>query len=343
MQVTAPPAIDGMPDSDAPRARLSMMKDRDHSGAALDGAEPAFDAWVHTHVARIQSLIEQHVPGYSDASPALAEAMHYAAALGGKRIRPLLVWAAGECFDGEPAALDAAACAVELVHAYSLVHDDLPCMDNDILRRGMPTVHVQFGQAMALLAGDALQSRAFEVLTSNPAVPPAVQARLCALLAGAIGADGMAGGQAIDLAATGQVLDANALTDMHRRKTGALVKASLLMGLACGSTEVLIDPVAAHCEQLLRRYADAIGLAFQVVDDVLDASSDSATLGKTAGKDAQQGKATFVTLLGLEPAWALARQLLGEALGAIEALPPAQRARAGHLTALAQRIVSRNH
>lgn len=320
-----------------------MMRDLDDPAAPLQDAEPAFDAWVHTHVVRIQALIEHHVPAHSAASSALAEAMHYAAALGGKRIRPLLVWAAGECFDGAPAALDAAACAVELVHAYSLVHDDLPCMDNDILRRGLPTVHVQFGQAMALLAGDALQSRAFEVLTSDPAVPPVIQARLCALLAGAIGADGMAGGQAIDLAATGQVLGADALTNMHRRKTGALFRASLLMGLACGNPDILIDPVTVHCEQLLRSYADAIGLAFQVVDDVLDASSDSATLGKTAGKDAQQGKATFVTLLGLEAAWALARQLLSEALGAIEALPPAQRARAGHLTTLALRIVSRKH
>ena len=342
MQMTAP-EVDCVSAFDPLGAGIPMMQELVQTAAPSPQDEPAFDAWVRTHVARIQALIEHHVPAHSVASSALAEAMHYAAALGGKRIRPLLVWAAGECFDGEPAALDAAACAVELVHAYSLVHDDLPCMDNDILRRGLPTVHVQFGQAMALLAGDALQSRAFEVLTSDPLVPPLIQARLCALLAGAIGADGMAGGQAIDLAATGQVLGTNALTNMHRRKTGALFKASLLMGLACANPDVLIDPVTAQCEQLLRRYADAIGLAFQVVDDVLDASSDSATLGKTAGKDAQQGKATFVTLLGLERAWALARELLSEALSAIEALPPVQRARAGHLITLAQRIVSRKH
>jgi farnesyl diphosphate synthase len=319
---------------------------------------------------RIQTLIELHVPSQestqppllqqpssawltqggrgpgpsqSVTSPHLTQAMHYAAAMGGKRIRPLLVWAAGECFDADPAALDAAACAVELVHAYSLVHDDLPCMDNDVLRRGQPTAHVKFGEASALLAGDALQARAFEVLTANSQIPAVIQARLCALLATAAGVSGMAGGQAIDLAATGQNLNVDALSDMHRRKTGALLKASLLMGLACVEPGRLQAAEHGGAVSVLSHYADSIGLAFQVVDDVLDASADSATLGKTAGKDAAQHKATFVTLLGLQAAQDLAQQLLAQALLALDALPPTRRQRAELLAALARRIVIRSH
>lgn len=298
--------------------------------------DATFDDWAAAGVRRAQELIERHVaPG----AGRLAEAMHYAAALGGKRMRPLLVWAAGECFGGEAAALDAAACAVELVHAYSLVHDDLPCMDDDVLRRGQPTAHVRYGEAMALLAGDALQTRAFEVLT-DAALPAGVQAALCGLLARASGADGMAGGQAIDLAATGTRLDMEALADMHRRKTGALLKASVLMGLACAP---LSGAELAACRDAATRYADAAGLAFQVVDDVLDATADSATLGKTAGKDALQDKATFVSLLGLDAARALAADLLRQALAALDALPPPQRARSTRLAELAHRIVERTY
>jgi len=319
-------------------------------GAAARSAMPrevmssdsAFQAWADLRMRRIQVLIDAHLPLQAAASPALAEAMHYAA-LGGKRIRPMLVWAAGECFDADTQAMDAAACAVELVHAYSLVHDDLPCMDNDVLRRGQPTAHIKFGEAAALLAGDALQARAFEVLTSNPQIPTSIQARLCALLATAAGVSGMAGGQALDLAATGRHLDVEALSDMHRRKTGALLKASLLMGLACVEPGHLQIDEHSRAATMLGHYADAIGLAFQVVDDVLDASADSATLGKTAGKDAAQHKATFVTLLGLQAAQDLARQLLGQALQALDALPPARRLRAEPLAELARRIVIRSH
>ena len=303
----------------------------------------SFQAWADLRLRRIQTLIDAQLPWQAATSPPLAEAMHYAAALGGKRIRPLLVWAAGECFDADPQAMDAAACAVELVHAYSLVHDDLPCMDNDTLRRGQPTTHVRFGEATALLAGDALQARAFEVLTSNRQISTSIQARLCALLATAAGVRGMAGGQALDLAATGRVLDVEELSEMHRHKTGALLKASLLMGLACVEPGHWQAEERRRAETVLDRYADAIGLAFQVVDDVLDASTDSATLGKTAGKDAAQRKATFVTLLGQQAAQDLARELLGQALQALDSLPPSRRLRAEPLAELARRIVIRSH
>ena len=187
------------------------------------------------------------------------------------------------------------ACAVELIHAYSLVHDDLPCMDNDVLRRGKPTVHVRFGVAQAMLAGDAMQALAFEVLTPETGVAPALQARLCGLLARAAGAAGMAGGQAIDLASIGLPLHEHALSDMHRRKTGALLQASVLMGAACGAT----TPAQWNA---LSRYGEAVGLAFQVVDDILDVTQASATLGKTAGKDLHSNKPTYVSILGLEEA-----------------------------------------
>jgi farnesyl diphosphate synthase len=200
-----------------------------------------------------------------------------------------------------------AACAVELIHAYSLVHDDMPCMDNDVLRRGKPTVHVQFGEASALLAGDALQALAFELLTPDDATLCAQrQAMLCRLLARAAGSGGMAGGQAIDLASVGLALTENQLRDMHRLKTGALLQASVMMGAACGypSTAALAA---------LQTYGAAVGLAFQVVDDILDVTADSATLGKTAGKDADQDKPTYVSLLGLEPSAHYAQSLLRQA------------------------------
>ncbi|AVS89089.1 polyprenyl synthetase, partial [Paracidovorax avenae] len=203
-----------------------------------------------------------------------------------------------------------AACSVELIHAYSLVHDDMPCMDNDVLRRGKPTVHVQFGQAQALLAGDALQALAFELLTPEDDVPEAMQARLCRLLARAAGADGMAGGQAIDLASVGIALSEDELRRMHRLKTGALLQSSVLMGAACGAA-------APAAWDALSRYGAALGLAFQVVDDVLDVVADSATLGKTAGKDAASDKPTYVSLLGLDQARAYAAALRDEAHAAL--------------------------
>jgi farnesyl diphosphate synthase len=233
--------------------------------------------------------------------------MRYAVLDGGKRLRPLLVLATAEAV-GAPAALAMrAACAVEMIHGYSLVHDDMPCMDNDVLRRGKPTVHVQFGEASALLAGDALQAQAFEVLLPEDAsVPAALSARWCRLLAVASGACGMAGGQAIDLASVGVALDQTALTQMHRLKTGALLQASVLMGAACSD-------ISAEQTQALARYGAALGLAFQVVDDVLDVTADASTLGKTAGKDAANDKPTFVSLMGLTQAQAHADALLDEA------------------------------
>ncbi len=249
----------------------------------------------------------------ADAPAGLGDAMRYAVLDGGKRLRPLLVLAASEAVGGNDGAALRAACAVELIHAYSLVHDDMPCMDNDVLRRGKPTVHVKFGQAQALLAGDALQALAFELLApDDAAIPARVQAALCRLLARAAGHAGMAGGQAIDLASVGRALTEGELREMHRRKTGALLQGSVMMGAACGTAD-------AAAQAALSAYGAAMGLAFQVVDDILDVTADSATLGKTAGKDAAQDKPTYVSLLGLERSAAFAQELLGEALAALAA------------------------
>nr|WP_232533049.1 MULTISPECIES: farnesyl diphosphate synthase [Ramlibacter] len=249
----------------------------------------------------------------AEAPAGLGDAMRYAVLDGGKRLRPLLVLAGAEAVGGNVQAALRAACAVELIHAYSLVHDDMPCMDNDVLRRGKPTVHVQFGQARALLAGDALQALAFELLApDDEGIPAGVQARLVRLLARAAGHEGMAGGQAIDLASVGLALTEDQLRHMHRLKTGALLQGSVLMGAACGSAD-------AQAQDALRRYGAAVGLAFQVVDDILDVIADSATLGKTAGKDAQQDKPTYVSLLGLDRSRAYAGELLAQALDALAA------------------------
>jgi farnesyl diphosphate synthase len=222
---------------------------------------------------------------------------------------------------------------VELIHAYSLVHDDMPCMDNDVLRRGKPTVHVKFGEAQAMLAGDAMQALAFEVLTpcDEPAMPPVLQARLCALLARAAGHAGMAGGQAIDLASTGRPLDEQALRDMHRRKTGALLQASVMMGAACGTA-------GERAERALAVYGAAIGLAFQVVDDILDVTQASETLGKTAGKDQHHNKPTYVSVLGLDAARRHAAELRDQAHAA---LADSGLADAALLALLADKVVER--
>lgn len=278
----------------------------------------SFSDWSSTQLARTEAAMDAWVG--QDAPADLAQAMRYAVSGGGKRVRPLLVLAAHSAVasTGQDAATleDAAlraACAVELIHAYSLVHDDMPCMDNDVLRRGKPTVHVQFGQAQALLAGDALQAFAFELLTpSSNAVPAAVQAQLCALLARAAGGAGMAGGQAIDLASVGQSLNEERLRDMHQRKTGALLQASVMMGAACGHAD-------AQALAGLQAYGAALGLAFQVVDDILDVTQDSAVLGKTAGKDAAHDKPTYVSLMGLAPAQAHAQELHAQAQAALQA------------------------
>ena len=268
-------------------------------------------SWNTARLAEVEAALSHWVA--EDAPERLSDAMRYAVLDGGKRLRPLLVLAACEAVDGNAEAALRAACAVELIHAYSLVHDDMPCMDNDILRRGKPTVHVKFGEAGALLAGDALQALAFELLApEGDAVPARIQANLCRLLARAAGHEGMAGGQAIDLASVGLALDEDALRRMHRMKTGALLQGSVEMGAVCGAP----TPAVLNA---LRGYGAALGLAFQVVDDILDVTQDSATLGKTAGKDAAHDKPTYVSLLGLEPSRAYAEALLAQALAALDA------------------------
>lgn len=270
--------------------------------------------WVTVRLDRVEQALSAWVAPTAPAG--LGAAMRYAVLDGGKRLRPLLVFAAAEAAGcgntGLNQAALRAACAVELIHAYSLVHDDMPCMDNDVLRRGKPTVHVKFGEAQALLAGDALQALAFELLTPGAdVVEPRVQATLCRLLAASAGCQGMAGGQAIDLASVGQHLDLDELHTMHRLKTGALLQASVMMGLACGQA-------SNQAQSALLQYGAVLGLAFQVVDDILDVTADTATLGKTAGKDAEQNKPTFVSLLGLEASKAYAQALLEQALQALQ-------------------------
>jgi farnesyl diphosphate synthase len=303
------------------------------------------DTWSDQRLQLVEEALSNWIS--PDAPAGLGQSMRYAVLDGGKRLRPLLVLAAREAVANgvQDEALDAAAlraaCAVELIHAYSLVHDDMPCMDNDVLRRGKPTVHVHFGEAQALLAGDALQALAFELLTpdNKPAtathgpssIPDAVQAQLCRLLAKAAGCHGMAGGQAIDLASVGLALNEHQLREMHHLKTGALLSASVMMGAACGH-------ISAQTWECLQRYGQAIGLAFQVVDDILDVTADSVTLGKTAGKDAANDKPTYVSMLGLTRAQEYAEQLQAEAL---KALHDSGLASAYTLAALAQRVVNR--
>ncbi len=307
------------------------------SGAGADPDLP-FDAWIAERRARIEAALERTLVEPAVHPSRLHEAMRYAALGGGKRIRALLVHAAGEALDAPAAALDHAASAVELIHAYSLVHDDLPCMDDDVLRRGRPTVHVVYGEALAMLVGDALQSLAFETLAAcaDEGVDARTTAFMVAELARASGSLGMAGGQAIDLASVGVALDAEALEDMHRRKTGALLAASVRLGGAC-ARQAATGPQASPALPALARYADAVGLAFQIVDDILDVEGDSVTLGKTAGKDADADKPTYVSTIGLEAARSLAERLRVQAHEAIAPLGP----RAQRLAALADRIVLR--
>ena len=292
--------------------------------------DATFERWVREELARVEQALSAWVP--AEAPAGLGLAMRYGVLDGGKRLRPLLVRAACEAVDGDPVAALRAAVAVELIHAYSLVHDDMPCMDNDVLRRGKPTVHVQFGEAGAMLAGDAMQALAFEVLTPEAGVAPLLQARLCGLLARAAGHAGMAGGQAIDLASTGKPLDEACLRDMHRRKTGALLQASVLMGAATG-------PCGAAVWAALTEFGAALGLAFQVVDDILDVTQGSDKLGKTAGKDLDANKPTYVTVLGLAEARRQAHALHHQA---VHALARSALAGSTHLRLLADMVVDRD-
>jgi farnesyl diphosphate synthase len=300
---------------------------------------PAFSGWLSSCAAHVEHVLDQKMPGPAVEPARLHAAMRYAVLGGGKRVRAALVYAAGmACADVPPSdtpsdhsALDCAAAAVELVHAYSLVHDDLPCMDDDILRRGQPTVHIQFDEATALLAGDALQPLAFEFLAQMP-TEPRVIVESTQVLARACGSLGMAGGQAIDCYSVGQSLTHEKLQQMHMLKTGALLSASVdLGGLAGGANDVQLRALSA--------YGRAMGLAFQVVDDVLDVTTDTSKLGKTAGKDAAANKPTYVTLMGLEGARGLAAELHREAIEAIAPMGESGR----YLAGLADFIVLRDH
>jgi farnesyl diphosphate synthase len=300
--------------------------------AAAPHVTPLSD-WIAARQSRFEQFVQACLAGEEREPRRLHAAMRYAVLNGGKRVRPLLVYAAGEFSSAPDTALDPIAAAVELVHAYSLVHDDMPCMDDDVLRRGKPTVHVAFDEATAMLTGDALQAEAFGILARAP-----VTAETCVALirdlAQASGTAGMCGGQAIDLAAVGRAMSAAELETMHRMKTGALLRASVTMGMTAGGA-------TARERAALERYADAIGLAFQIVDDLLDAEATSAELGKTAGKDLRQSKPTYVSVLGTEAARRWAERLRTEAHEALSALGAEGQASTVRLKQLADLIVQR--
>ncbi|MDO8991099.1 MAG: polyprenyl synthetase family protein [Sideroxyarcus sp.] len=281
-----------------------------------------FSSWVSTHQSRFEDVLKRLLPQADAAPQRLHAAMRYSVLDGGKRVRPLLAYAAGELAGASVERVEIAAAAVELIHAYSLVHDDMPCMDDDVLRRGKPTCHVEYDEATALLVGDALQSLAFQLLSERRLSDDAAkQMKMVKLLSVASGSHGMAGGQAIDLASVGKQLTLPELEQMHIYKTGALIRAAILLGAHCGELDqTRLDR--------LDRYGKCIGLAFQVVDDVLDSEADTATLGKTAGKDADNDKPTYVTLLGVQAAKKMAAELHAEALEVlVEFGAPARRLR----------------
>lgn len=292
----------------------------------------SFKEWMLQVQQRTEVALDTLLPAAAIAPQRLHEAMRYAVLGGGKRVRPLLAHAAGEFAGASAERLDRVSCAVELIHAYSLVHDDMPCMDNDVLRRGKPTVHVEYDEATALLVGDALQTLAFQSLTdAETADTPQTQLKMLGLLATASGSRGMAGGQAIDLAAVGKQLSREELEFMHIHKTGALIRAAVLLGAHAGRS--LDDATLKR----LDHYAKVVGLLFQVVDDILDAEADTATLGKTAGKDADNDKPTYVSLLGLADAKRLAEDMLADARATLSPLGAA----AARLESLADYIVHR--
>ena len=290
----------------------------------------SFDVWMQS----VQSVMEKSLSGLlpqeNRIPQQLHKAMRYAVLDGGKRIRPLLVFATGTLFDAKPAVMAQIASAVEMIHAYSLIHDDMPCMDNDVLRRGKPTVHVKFGEAMALLAGDALQAQAFVVL-SNVNDDTVLAVKRYQVLSEAAGSQGMCGGQAIDLDSTGKQLAIGQLEQMHRLKTGALLRASVMLGALSAKIP------SSEESRALEDYAKATGLAFQVVDDILDVTADQKELGKTPGKDVMNNKPTYVSLLGLENSEKLAEQLRCQAHDALKFFGK----KANYLRELADLIVNR--
>ena len=293
-----------------------------------------FHEWARAVALDMERALENLLPAGDTEPTRLHDAMRYATLGGGKRVRPMLAFAAGMVSRANPERVKIAAAAIEMIHAYSLAHDDLPCMDNDTLRRGKPACHVEFDEATALLAGDALQALAFELLANyRLADSSETQIRMLLLFSRACGAHGMAGGQAIDLANVGKQITLPELEFMHILKTGALIRASVMLGAYCG--EPLSDADMAH----LDRYGKLVGLAFQVVDDILDCESNTEKLGKTAGKDQDANKPTYVSLMGLAPAKQFAAELLRDALEAVSVFGD----RAERLRQLAEFIVERQH
>jgi farnesyl diphosphate synthase len=293
---------------------------------------PDFTGWSREMAGKMEATLAELLPASRIAPTRLHDAMRYSTLGGGKRVRAMLVFGAGEVTDAEPQRLRIVASAIEMIHAYSLIHDDLPCMDDDVLRRGKPTCHVEFDEATALLAGDALQSHAFQLLSEYKlADDPQTQLKMIQLFSAATGSRGMAGGQAIDLESVGKAITLPELEFMHILKTGALIRASVVMGAYCGR------PLDQAGLDHLDRYAKCVGLAFQVVDDILDEEGDAATLGKTAGKDKAAGKPTYTSLMGLPEAKRFALELLAEAEDAVESFG----ARALRLREIANFIVHR--
>jgi geranylgeranyl pyrophosphate synthase len=295
----------------------------------------SFATQLETWRARMEGALEARLPRTDETPERLHAAMRYSVLGGGKRVRPILLFATGCALGLEEGRVEAAACALELVHVYSLVHDDLPSMDDDDLRRGRPTCHKAYDEATALLVGDALQSLAFELLAHDPALPddPSIRVRLIELLARAIGSLGMAGGQAIDLEAQGRRLAPAQLEEMHSLKTGALIRASVMMGAACAPA---LEPPLV---QALAGFAAPIGLAFQIQDDLLDVLSDTATLGKAAGADRERGKPTYPAVLGVEASQEQVRRLHGQAMQSLSALG----ARADALRGVTDWLLARRH
>jgi geranylgeranyl pyrophosphate synthase len=298
-------------------------------------ARAGIAAAIQRHQARIEQVLDRCLTLEEPGTPRLLEAMRYSVLGGGKRLRPILVYCTGEALGAPLAALDAAAAAVELIHAYSLVHDDLPAMDDDDLRRGRPTCHKAYDEGTAVLVGDALQALAFDVLAAEDGsgVPAAARLQSLRVLAYGIGTAGMAGGQAIDLGAVGRQLDIVQLEDMHRRKTGALIKASVLMGAIAANLTTGAEYAA------LERFGAELGLAFQIQDDILDVEGDVATLGKAVGADAALEKPTYPSLLGMDRARALAQQARDNALDSLTVLG----SRGTALAELAHFVVDRRH
>jgi farnesyl diphosphate synthase len=279
--------------------------------------QPDFQTWSRETATRVENALADLLPASRIAPARLHDAMRYSTLGGGKRVRAMLVFGAGELTGAAADRLKIVAASVEMIHAYSLIHDDLPCMDDDVLRRGKPTCHVEFDEATALLAGDALQSLAFQLMGEYRLADDAgVQLKMIQLFAAAGGSRGMAGGQAIDLDAVGKSITLPELEFMHILKTGALIRASALLGAHCGRQLGQMDL------DRLDRYAKCVGLAFQVVDDILDEEGDAATLGKTAGKDKANSKPTYTSLMGLADAKRFAEELLADSLEAISSFGP---------------------